>query len=44
MKKALLILLLLTPALFAEKKPKRNVTVKDSSPTGIKTDVYAMRL
>ena len=39
MKKALLILLLLTPALFADKKPKRNVTVKDSSPTGIKTDV-----
>ncbi|MEL0095362.1 MAG: hypothetical protein VW875_05900, partial [Planctomycetaceae bacterium] len=39
MKNALLILLLLTPALFADKKPKRNVTVKDSSPTGIKTDV-----
>ena len=31
MKKALLILLLLTPALFVDKKPKRNVTVKDSS-------------
>ena len=39
MKNTLLILLLLTPALFADKKPKRNVTVKDSSPTGIKTDV-----
>ena len=39
MKSALLILLLLTPALFADEKPKRNVTVKDSSPTGIKTDV-----
>jgi hypothetical protein len=39
MKNALLILLLLTPALFADKKPKRNVTVKDSSPTGIKNDV-----
>ena len=39
MKNALLIILLLTPALFADKKPKRNVTVKDSSPTGIKTDV-----
>ena len=39
MKKALLILLLLTPALFADKKPKRNVTVNDSSPTGIKADV-----
>ena len=39
MKNALLILLLLTPALFADKKPKRNVTVRDSSPSGIKTDV-----
>ena len=39
MNNALLILLLLTPALFADKKPKRNVTVKDSSPTSIKTDV-----
>ena len=39
MKKALLILLLLTPALFADKKPKRDVTVNDSSPTGIKADV-----
>lgn len=39
MKNALIILLLLTPALFADKKPKRNVTVKDSSPTDIKTDV-----
>ena len=39
MKNALLILLLLTPALFADKKPKRNVPLWDSSPTGIKTDV-----
>jgi hypothetical protein len=39
MKNALIILLLLTPALFADKKPKRNVTVKDSSPAHIKTDV-----
>ena len=39
MKKALLILLLLTPALFAAKKPKRNVTIWDSSPTGIRSGV-----
>lgn len=40
MKKSLLFLLLLTPALFAGQKPKRNVTVEDTIlPTGIKTHV-----
>ena len=39
MKNALLILLILTPALFANKKPKRNVAIWDSSPTGIRHDV-----
>jgi len=39
MKNALLFLLLLTSALFAAKKPKRNVAIWDSSPTGIKADV-----
>lgn len=38
-KNALLILLILTPALFANKKPKRNVAIWDSSPTGIRHDV-----
>ena len=37
---SLLVLLLLTPALFAGQKPKRNVTVEDTIlPTGIKTNV-----
>jgi len=40
MKKSLLVLLLLTPALFASKKPKHNVTFEDTIlPTGIKTNV-----
>ena len=39
MKNALLILLILTPALFANKKPKPNVAIWDSSPTGIRHDV-----
>ena len=39
MKYALLILLLLTSPLFADKKPKRAVTIKDTPPPGIKTDV-----
>ena len=39
MNNALLFLVLLTPALFASKKPKRNVTIWDSSPTGIRSGV-----
>ena len=40
MKNSLIILLLLTSALHADKKPKRNVSVADTPPsTGIKTDV-----
>ena len=40
MKKALIILLLLTSSLHADKTPKRNVSVADTPPsTGIKTDV-----
>ena len=40
MKNCLIILLLLTSALHADKKPKRNVSVVDTPPsTGIKTDV-----
>ncbi|MBA60961.1 MAG: hypothetical protein CMJ76_01225 [Planctomycetaceae bacterium] len=40
MKKSILILLLLTSALFANKKTKQNVTVKDKMPsTGIKAEV-----
>ena len=40
MKSSLIILLLLTSALHADKKPKRNVSVVDTPPsTGIKTDV-----
>ena len=40
MKNSLIILLVLTSALHADKKPKRNVSVVDTLPsTGIKTDV-----
>tara|TARA_Y100001960_G_scaffold104573_1_gene112696 strand:+ start:2087 stop:3004 length:918 start_codon:yes stop_codon:yes gene_type:complete len=40
MKNSLIILLVLTSALHADKKPKRNVSVVDTPPsTGIKTDV-----
>ena len=40
MKNSLIILLLLTSALHADKKPKRNVSVADTPPsTGIKTDI-----
>ena len=40
MKKSLLILLLLTASLLADKKPRHNVTVEDTMPpTGLKTEV-----
>jgi len=40
MRKTLIILLVLTSALHADKKPKRNVSVVDTPPsTGIKTDI-----